>query len=332
MGRESTVSEKVLVEARALQMYFPIGSGFTGKPRKILKAVDEVDLSIKKGETFGLVGESGCGKTTVGRSLVRLYQPTGGTILYDGEDITNLDFKALAPYRKKLQMIFQDPYASLDPRMTVSSIIAEPLKNRTDMSKKDKDDRVAQLIELVGLKSDHAQRYPHEFSGGQRQRIGIARALANNPEFIVCDEPISALDVSIQAQIINTLEDMQQRFGLTYLFVSHDLSMVRHISHNVGVMYLGCMVETAPVDELYSNMLHPYTKALMSAAPIADPDLAQKSQRILLQGDVPTPINPPSGCRFRTRCPYAMPICGQERPVLLDVGGGHKVACHAVKG
>lgn len=332
MGRESTVSGKVLMEAQALQMYFPIGSGFAGKPRKILKAVDQVDLSIKKGETFGLVGESGCGKTTVGRSLVRLYQPTGGKILYDGADITNLDFKALQPYRKRLQMIFQDPYASLDPRMTVSSIIAEPLKNRTDLSKKDKADRVAQLIELVGLKSDHALRYPHEFSGGQRQRIGIARALANNPEFIVCDEPISALDVSIQAQIINTLEDMQQKFGLTYLFVSHDLSMVRHISHNVGVMYLGCMVETAPVDELYSNMLHPYTRALMSAAPIADPDLAEKNQRILLEGDVPTPINPPSGCRFRTRCPYAKPICEQERPALLDVGNGHKVACHAVKG
>lgn len=326
------MSEKVLMEAQALQMYFPIGAGFAGKPRKILKAVDQVDLSIKKGETFGLVGESGCGKTTVGRSLVRLYQPTGGKILYDGEDITNLDFKALQPYRKRLQMIFQDPYASLDPRMTVSSIIAEPLRNRTDLSKKDKADRVAQLIELVGLKSDHALRYPHEFSGGQRQRIGIARALANNPEFIVCDEPISALDVSIQAQIINTLEDMQQKFGLTYLFVSHDLSMVRHISHNVGVMYLGCMVETAPVDELYSNMLHPYTRALMSAAPIADPDLAEKNQRILLEGDVPTPINPPSGCRFRTRCPYAKPICEQERPALLDVGNGHKVACHAVKG
>ena len=259
------MSEKVLVEARALQMYFPIGSGFTGKPRKILKAVDEVDLSIKKGETFGLVGESGCGKTTVGRSLVRLYQPTGGTILYDGEDITNLDFKALAPYRKKLQMIFQDPYASLDPRMTVSSIIAEPLKNRTDMSKKDKDDRVAQLIELVGLKSDHALRYPHEFSGGQRQRISIARSMVIKPEFMVCDEPVSALDVSIQAQIVNMLMDLQQEMGMTYLFIAHDLAVVKHISDRVLVMYQGKIIEEGTPDEVIRHPREEYTRLLIDS-------------------------------------------------------------------
>ena len=320
------MSEKVLVEARALQMYFPIGSGFTGKPRKILKAVDEVDLSIKKGETFGLVGESGCGKTTVGRSLVRLYQPTGGTILYDGEDITNLDFKALAPYRKKLQMIFQDPYASLDPRMTVSSIIAEPLKNRTDMSKKDKDGRVAQLIELVGLKSDHALRYPHEFSGGQRQRIGIARALANNPEFIVCDEPISALDVSIQAQIINLLAQLQRELNLTVLFISHDLRVVRHITHRVMVMYLGSNVEVGPTGEIFRHPAHPYTQVLTKAAPKLDP--LNRRREYAIEGEPPSPINTPSGCKFHPRCPYCTDKCRQEVPELREIAPGHLCACH----
>lgn len=316
-----------IVETRGLKMYFPVGRTITGKPRRLLKAVDDVSFAIGKGQTFGLVGESGCGKTTIGRCLVRLYQPTEGQILFDGQDIARLSEKELAPYRRRMQMIFQDPYASLNPRMTVASIIAEPLLH-TDMSRADRDARVRELVDLVGLKPDHMQRYPHEFSGGQRQRVGIARALASSPEFIVCDEPISALDVSIQAQVINTLEELQDRFGLSYLFVSHDLSMVRHISHEVGVMYLGCLVERAPVQELYAHMLHPYTKALMSAVPIPDPDLAAASERIHLTGDVPTPIDPPSGCRFRARCPYATARCAEERPELREVSPGHYVACH----
>ena len=316
-----------IVETRGLKMYFPVGRTITGKPRRLLKAVDDVSFAIGKGQTFGLVGESGCGKTTIGRCLVRLYQPTEGQILFDGQDVARLGEKELAPYRRRMQMIFQDPYASLNPRMTVASIIAEPLLH-TDMSRADRDARVRELVDLVGLKPDHMQRYPHEFSGGQRQRVGIARALASSPEFIVCDEPISALDVSIQAQVINTLEELQDRFGLSYLFVSHDLSMVRHISHEVGVMYLGCMVERAPVQELYAHMLHPYTKALMSAVPIPDPDLAAASERIHLTGDVPTPIDPPSGCRFRARCPYATARCAEERPELREVSPGHYVACH----
>lgn len=316
-----------IVETKGLKMYFPVGRTITGKPRRLLKAVDDVSFAIGKGQTFGLVGESGCGKTTIGRCLVRLYQPTEGQILFDGQDIARLSEKELAPYRRRMQMIFQDPYASLNPRMTVASIIAEPLLH-TDMSRADRDVRVRELVDLVGLKPDHMQRYPHEFSGGQRQRVGIARALASSPEFIVCDEPISALDVSIQAQVINTLEELQDRFGLSYLFVSHDLSMVRHISHEVGVMYLGCMVERAPVQELYAHMLHPYTEALMSAVPIPDPDLAAASERIHLTGDVPTPIDPPSGCRFRARCPYATARCAEERPELREVSPGHYVACH----
>ena len=316
-----------IVENRGLKMYFPVGRTITGKPRRLLKAVDDVSFAIGKGQTFGLVGESGCGKTTIGRCLVRLYQPTEGQILFDGQDVARLGEKELAPYRRRMQMIFQDPYASLNPRMTVASIIAEPLLH-TDMSRADRDARVRELVDLVGLKPDHMQRYPHEFSGGQRQRVGIARALASSPEFIVCDEPISALDVSIQAQVINTLEELQDRFGLSYLFVSHDLSMVRHISHEVGVMYLGCMVERAPVQELYAHMLHPYTEALMSAVPIPDPDLAAASERIHLTGDVPTPIDPPSGCRFRARCPYATARCAEERPELREVSPGHYVACH----
>ena len=318
-----------LIEAKNLQMFFPVENNWRGQPKHWLKAVDGVSFEIEKGKTFGLVGESGCGKTTVGRCLVRLYEPTGGDILYEGTNITRLKEKELLPFRKKLQMIFQDPYSSLDPRMTVNSIIAEPLL-KTDMNKQEIAARVAELIKTVGLKSDHGLRYAHEFSGGQRQRIGIARSLATNPEFIVCDEPISALDVSIQAQMINALEELQETLGLTYLFVSHDLSMVRHISHTVGVMYLGCMVERAPVDELYNNMLHPYTKALMSAVQVADPKSARENKRILLEGDVPTPIDPPPGCRFKGRCRYATEICGQEMPELRDVGGGHFVACHNV--
>ena len=320
--------QEAMLSVRNLKMYFPVGGSLFEK-KKLLKAVDDVSFDLYPGETFGLVGESGCGKTTVGRTIVRLYQPTAGQILLDGTDIAPLTEKEVLPYRSRMQMIFQDPYASLNPRMTVSSIVGEPLRYQ-GMSAKEINDRVRELVECVGLKEDHLSRYPHEFSGGQRQRIGIARALASKPDFIVCDEPISALDVSIQAQIINMLEELQARFGMTYLFVSHDLSMVRHISKRVAVMYLGHIVEMAPVNELYANMLHPYTKALMSAVPIADPDAAEKSQRIVLQGDVPQPINPPSGCPFRTRCPYADKGCAEQIPELKDMGGGHLVACHKV--
>ena len=320
--------QEAMISVRNLKMYFPVGGSLFEK-KKTLKAVDDVSFDLYPGETFGLVGESGCGKTTVGRTIVRLYQPTAGQILLDGTDIAPLTEKEVLPYRSRMQMIFQDPYASLNPRMTVASIVGEPLRYQ-GMSAKEINDRVRELVECVGLKEDHLSRYPHEFSGGQRQRIGIARALASKPDFIVCDEPISALDVSIQAQIINMLEELQARFGMTYLFVSHDLSMVRHISKRVAVMYLGHIVEMAPVNELYANMLHPYTKALMSAVPIADPDAAEKSQRIVLQGDVPQPINPPSGCPFRTRCPYADKGCAEQIPELKDMGGGHMVACHKV--
>ena len=318
--------DQPLIEVKSLQMYFPVGNNIFGR-RKQLKAVDGVSFDLYPAETFGLVGESGCGKTTVGRALVRLYRPTGGRIIYRGTDITDLDEKAVQPYRSKMQMIFQDPYASLNPRMTVSSIIAEPMALQ-QVPQADIDARVRELVAQVGLKQDHLNRYPHEFSGGQRQRIGIARALAMRPEFIVCDEPISALDVSIQAQVINMLEELQQQMGMTYLFVSHDLSMVRHISHRVGVMYLGHMVELATAEELYSHMQHPYTKALMSAVPIADPDLAAKTQRIVLQGDVPQPIDPPPGCPFASRCRYCKPFCWETRPAMKEVSPGHFLACH----
>ena len=320
---------KPLIEVRNLKMYFPVGSTLLSSHRKILKAVDDVSFDLYPGETFDLVGESGCGKTTVGRTLVRLYKPTAGQIIFDGTDIARMDEHTVLPYRKKMQMIFQDPYASLNPRMTVSSIIGEPMRLQ-GVKQEEISARVSELIEQVGLKKDHLNRYPHEFSGGQRQRIGIARALAMHPEFIVCDETISALDVSIQAQVINMLEELQEQMGITYLFVSHDLSMVRHISHRVGVMYLGQMVELATVEELYSNMQHPYTQALMSAVPLADPDLAAQSRRIVLQGDVPQPIDPPSGCPFRTRCRYAEKRCAETRPELRDIGNGHLLACHVM--
>lgn len=317
-----------LIQIKNLKMYFPVGNTIFGK-RRILKAVDDVSFALYPGETFGLVGESGCGKTTVGRAVVRLYEPTGGHIFFRGADIAKLSEKEVLKYRNHMQMIFQDPYACLNPRMTVSSIIAEPLKYQ-GVDASETDARVRALVERVGLKEDHLNRYPHEFSGGQRQRIGIARALASKPDFIVCDEPISALDVSIQAQIINMLEELQEQLNVTYLFVSHDLSMVRHISHRVAVMYLGHIVEMASVNELYSNILHPYTKALMSAVPIADPDAAAKSSRIVLKGDVPAPIDPPSGCAFRTRCPYACARCAEETPRLREMGNNHLVACHVV--
>ena len=322
------MENKPLLSVQNLKMYFSVGGGLFSK-KQTLKAVDDVSFDLYAGETFGLVGESGCGKTTVGRTIVRLYQPTDGKIIFGGEDIAKLDEKEVLKYRNRMQMIFQDPYASLNPRMTVASIVSEPLKYQ-GMAPKEINERVRYLVDCVGLKEDHLNRYPHEFSGGQRQRIGIARALASEPEFIVCDEPISALDVSIQAQIINMLEEIQDRTGVTYLFVSHDLSMVRHISKRVAVMYLGHIVEMAQVNELYSNMLHPYTVALMSAVPVADPDEAATAKRIVLQGDVPQPINPPSGCPFRTRCPYASEVCALAMPELKDVGGGHMVACHKI--
>ena len=325
------MANEPLVRVQDLKMYFDVDKKMFSRHKRTLKAVDGVSFGIGRGRTFGLVGESGCGKTTVGRTIVRLYTPTDGAIYYDGKDIAKLDNKQIAPYRRKMQMIFQDPYASLDPRMTVGDIIAEPIRaHKLYSNDSECKERVRELIATVGLKPDHISRYPHEFSGGQRQRIGIARALASNPEFIVCDEPISALDVSIQAQVVNELEELQASLGLTYLFVSHDLSMVRHISHDVGVMYLGHMVEMAPVEELFAHMQHPYTRALLSAVPIADPDLAAKSQRIVIQGDVPTPIDPPSGCPFRTRCPYAQDICAKQRPEMRDIGGGHYCACYMV--
>lgn len=325
------MANEPLVRVQDLKMYFDVDKKMFSRHKRTLKAVDGVSFGIERGRTFGLVGESGCGKTTVGRTIVRLYTPTDGEIYYDGKDIAKLDNKQIAPYRCKMQMIFQDPYASLDPRMTVGDIIAEPIRaHKLYSNDSECKERVRELIATVGLKPDHISRYPHEFSGGQRQRIGIARALASNPEFIVCDEPISALDVSIQAQVVNELEELQASLGLTYLFVSHDLSMVRHISHDVGVMYLGHMVEMAPVEELFAHMQHPYTRALLSAVPIADPDLAAKSQRIVIQGDVPTPIDPPSGCPFRTRCPYAQDICAKQRPEMRDIGGGHYCACYMV--
>ena len=318
----------ICIEAQNLKIQFPLKHKMF-QERKYLKAVDGVSFAIEQGTTMGLVGESGCGKTTVGRALLRLYDiEEGGKSLVDGTDISRLNDKQMRPYRKKMQMIFQDPYTSLDPRKTVGTIIREPLISLGLMEGKDAQDRVEELIDMVGLKRDHLNRYPHEFSGGQRQRIGIARALAANPEFIVCDEPISALDVSIQAQVINILEELQDKYSFTYLFISHDLSMVRHISHQVGVMYLGNLIEYAQVDELYENMLHPYTSCLMSAVPIADPEQNRRSHRIILQGDVPSPIDPPSGCPFRTRCSQCKEICKEKKPELKRINEKHMVACH----
>ena len=322
-------NKSVLLDVQGLKMYFPVRGKGLGKAPSMLKAVDDVSFSICEGQTFGLVGESGCGKTTVGRTILKLYQATAGKIYYGGKDITAMSDKEYFPMRKEMQMIFQDPMTSLDPRQTVNEIIGGPLRLQKMVSgKKEQEERVRELIHMVGLKDDHINRYPHEFSGGQRQRIGIARALGLKPRFIVCDEPISALDVSIQAQVVNLLEDFQEQMGLTYLFISHDLSMIRHISHRVGVMYLGHLVEVADTEELYTNMHHPYTKSLMSAAPIADPKASAASNRIILEGDVPSPLNPPSGCPFRTRCRYASQDCAECAPPLTDVGGGHLVACH----
>jgi len=320
----------VLLDVQDLKMYFPITQGLLIQ-RHVgdIKAVDGISFSIKKGETLGLVGESGCGKSTTGRAILQLYQPTGGQVIFQGDDLTRLKGETLRRKRRQMQMIFQDPYASLNPRMTVGNIISEPLEvHNIYPSRRERRERVQDLLRVVGLNPYFVNRYPHEFSGGQRQRIGVARSLAVNPEFIVCDEPISALDVSIQAQIINLLEDLQGEFGLTYLFIAHDLSVVKHISDRVAVMYLGKLAELAGRDELYNNPMHPYTQSLLSAVPIADPVIEEKRQRIILEGDVPSPANPPKGCNFSTRCPRVMDICHEEDPEFKDMGGGHWAACH----
>ena len=318
-----------LIEVRSLKMYFPVGNNIFGRRRQ-LKAVDDVSFEIKKGETLGLVGESGCGKTTVGRTLLRLYEPTGGKVFYDGVEIKSK--ASLKEFRKKATMVFQDPYSSLNPRMTVTDIIAEPLDiHKMFKDKNARKERVLELMDYVGLNSEHAARYAHEFSGGQRQRIGIARSLAVNPEFIVCDEPVSALDVSIQAQVINMFDELQDRLGLTYLFIAHDLLVVRHISDRIAVMYLGRMVEMGDAEEIYNHPLHPYSQSLLSAVPVPDPKVARANKRIVLEGDIPSPLNAPSGCPFRTRCRYATEACAESMPEFKDVGGGHFVACHRVE-
>ena len=320
-----------LLEIKDLKKYFTVKkSGFN--KNQMVKAVDGVSMDIFRGETLGLVGESGCGKTTLGRTIIRLYEPTSGSIIYDGKPIYDSEKKIaekMLPYRRKMQIIFQDPSASLDPRMTVGEIVGEALDiHKLYTGKGEREARINQLLEEVGLNTEHSNRFPHEFSGGQQQRIGIARALAVEPEFIVCDEPISALDVSIQSQVVNMLEDLQAELGLTYLFIAHDISVVRHISNRIGVMYLGNLVELAESYELYRNPIHPYTKTLMSAVPIPDPVVTRARERVILEGVIPSPINPPSGCKFHTRCPYASERCKQEVPVFKDHGGGHYAACH----
>ena len=319
---------KNLVEVKNLKEYFPINTGmFKTKP---LKAVDDVSFAIRKGETLGLVGESGCGKTTVGRTLLHLYKPTAGEIWFDGKQIVTK--QDILEYRKKSAMVFQDPYSSLNPRMTVSDIIGEPLDvHKLYTSKKEREEKILDLMARVGLNSEHANRYAHEFSGGQRQRIGIARSLAMGPEFVVCDEPVSALDVSIQAQVINMFDELQDQMGLTYLFIAHDLLVVRHISDRIAVMYLGKMVELAPADQIYDRPLHPYSKSLLSAVPIPDPKIARANQRIVLNGDIPSPLNAPSGCPFRTRCAYATEQCAAAMPAFREIEPGRFVACHRVE-
>lgn len=347
------MENKKLLEIEHLKQHFPVASGKLFE-KKVVKAVDDVSFFINKGETLGLVGESGCGKTTTGRTLLRLYEPTSGRITYDGTTIFDsgdvpltdengqpvLNEKGevqfgqktkvnMLPYRRKMQIVFQDPYASLDPRMTVADIVGEAIDiHKLASNKKERQERIIRMLERVGLNSEHANRYPHEFSGGQRQRVGIARALAVDPEFIVCDEPVSALDVSIQAQVVNMFEELQQEMGLTYLFIAHDLSIVKHISNRIGVMYLGKLVELADSYELTFHSVHPYTKSLISAIPIADPETSRKSKRIVLSGDVPSPVNPPSGCTFQTRCPYATELCAEKAPEWKEVSKGHYAACH----
>jgi oligopeptide transport system ATP-binding protein len=325
------MNDEHLVDVENLYMYFPVTAGVVQKKIADVKAIDGVSFYIKKGETLGLVGESGCGKTTSGRTLLQLYRPTGGEVLFDGVDLTKIKGQTLRQMRRRMQMIFQDPYASLNPRWTIARIVGEPLRvHKIITGKEAHNERVQQLLELVQMDPNHLNRYPHEFSGGQRQRIGVARALASDPEFIVCDEPISALDVSIQAQVVNLLEDLQEQFGLTYLFIAHDLSMVRHICTRVAVMYLGIIVESGQRDELYDHPLHPYTKALLSAVPIPDPRATRARHRIILEGDVPSPSNPPAGCRFHPRCPIVGDECKVKIPEWREVAPEHWVACHKV--
>lgn len=321
-------TEHNLVEVRDLTKYFPVGAGLLGEGGEAVKAVDGVSFAIRKGETFGLVGESGCGKSTTGRCILRLVEPTSGEVRFDGTDLLSLGLDSMRRLRRDMQIIFQDPYSSLNPRMRIGRIIEEPLIIHRVGSRSERTQRVAELLRLVGLNPEQASRYPHEFSGGQRQRIGIARALALNPRFIVCDEPVSALDVSVQAQIVNLLQDLQEQLGLTYLFVSHGLSIVEHISNRVGIMYLGKLVEIASSEEIFHDPLHPYTRALLSAIPIPDP--GHHRERLMLTGDLPAAINPPSGCRFRTRCPIAEPRCANVEPDLVEVSTGHFVSCMVV--
>lgn len=319
------MSNEPLIQVKGLKKAFEIKKGFLGQ-KKYLRAVDGINFEIRKGETFSLVGESGCGKSTTGRLVTRLLQPTEGEVWFQGNNISKLPEAQMRPLRKHMQMVFQDPYASLNPRMKVKDLVAEPILIHTKLTPGERDKLAHELLETVGLNSMHAERFPHEFSGGQRQRIGIARALSVRPSLIVADEPVSALDVSIQSQVINLLQDLQEEYGLTYLFISHDLSVVEHISDRIGVMYLGALVETADKDTLYDNPLHPYTKALLSSVPVPDPAL--KKERIILKGDLPSPVNPPSGCRFHTRCPSCMDICKTQSPVFREVEPGHEVACH----
>ena len=323
-----STDNNVIVEVEDLKMHFPIYRGVIQRQVGAVHAVDGISFSIQRGETLGLVGESGCGKSTTGRTILQLYKPTSGSVHFEGVDLVKLKGEELRKMRRKMQMIFQDPYASLNPRMAVADIVSEPLIVHNVANAQEIKERVQHLLELVKLNPSFANRYPHEFSGGQRQRIGVARALALQPSFIICDEPISALDVSIQAQVVNLLEELQEQFNLTYLFIAHDLSMVRHISNRVAVMYLGIIAEKAARDELYLHPLHPYTQALLSAVPIPDPVADAKRHRIILEGDVPSPVNPPSGCRFRTRCPIAEAICAEEQPVFREIKPGHFVACH----
>ena len=324
MEKKNVESGEILLEVKNLKKYYPVRTGFIKKTE--LKAVDDVSFFIRKGETLGIVGESGCGKTTLGRTVLRLEEPTSGDIIYEGESIIGKNMKE---YRKKMQIVFQDPYASLDPRKTVSDIIGEAMDiQKLCKTKEERRDKILELMKLVVLNAEFYNRFPHEFSGGQRQRIGIARALAVNPGFIICDEPVSALDVSIQAQIINMLEELQETRKLTYLFIAHDLAIVKHISTRIGVMYLGHMVELAESAELYRNPIHPYTEMLLSAIPIADPDLSAARKRIKLEGEVPSPLNPPSGCPFRTRCPKAGKACAESMPALREITPGHFAACH----
>ena len=320
------MATETLLEVTNLKKYFPIKGGVFSKTVGFVYAVDDVSFTVGKGETLGLVGESGCGKSTTGRSILRLIEPTDGKVTFEGQDVTALDKNAMRALRREMQIIFQDPYASLNPRMTVGSIVGEPLEIHKIARGREKTERVASLLQKVGLRAEDMRKYPHEFSGGQRQRIGIARALALNPKLIVCDEPVSALDVSIQAQVINLLEDLQEEFGLSYLFIAHNLNVVEHISNRVAVMYLGQIVELASDTDLYNDAQHPYTEALLSAVPIPDPTV--KKKRIILQGDVPSPIDPPSGCHFHTRCMYKEKICEEEAPEFKHIGGGHWVACH----